>query len=152
TGGGVVNSGPEASHFLRELVKLTGFPITSTLMVLGAYAASDPSWLRMLCIHGTYEPKLAIHDCEVMISMGARCDAPTTGRLEAFSPGPKNIHADLDPPKINKTAKVAVPITGDCAHGLEDVAGLWRPTGMHAEKAAPALWGKQTEKWPPRQS
>src|SRR5438105_5974686 len=101
TGGGVVNSGPEASHFLRELVKLTGFPITSTLMGLGAYAASDPQWLGMLGMHGTYEANLAMHDCDVMISIGARFDNRIPGRLAASWPGPGKLHGALDPWTIN---------------------------------------------------
>jgi acetolactate synthase-1/2/3 large subunit len=152
TGGGVVNSGPEASHFLRELVKLTGFPITSTLMGLGAYAASDPQWLGMLGMHGTYEANLAMHDCDVMICIGARFDDRITGRLDAFSPGSKKIHVDIDPSSINKNVKVDVPIIGDCAHVLEDMVRLWRSTAMHADKAALATWWKQIDKWRARQS
>jgi acetolactate synthase-1/2/3 large subunit len=152
TGGGVVNSGPEASHFLRELVKLTGFPITSTLMGLGAYAASDPQWLGMLGMHGTYEANLAMHDCDVMICIGARFDDRITGRLDAFSPGSKKIHVDIDPSSINKNVKIDVPIIGDCAHVLEDMVRLWRSTAMHADKAALALWWKQIDRWRARQS
>src|SRR5205823_7608954 len=100
TGGGVINSGSGASKVLRELVNLTGFPITSTLMGLGAYAASDPQWLGMLGMHGTYEANLAMHDCDVMICIGARFDDRITGRLDAFSPGSKKIHVDIDPSSI----------------------------------------------------
>src|SRR5881397_2948371 len=134
TGGGVVNSGPEASHFLRELVKLSGFPITSTLMGLGAYAASDPQWLGMLGMHGTYEANLAVHDCDVMICIGARFDDRITGKLDAFSPGSRKIHVDIDPSSINKNVKVDVPITGDCAYVLEDMVRLWRAGAMAADK------------------
>src|SRR5436305_1626948 len=126
TGGGVVNSGPEASQLLRELVKLTGFPITSTLMGLGAYAASDPQWLGMLGMHGTYEANLAMHDCDLMICIGARFDDRITGRLDAFSPESKKIHVDVDPSSVNKNVKVDIPIIGDCAHVLEDMIRLWR--------------------------
>jgi acetolactate synthase-1/2/3 large subunit len=152
TGGGVVNSGPEASHFLRELVKLTGFPITSTLMGLGAYAAADPQWLGMLGMHGTYEANLAMHDCDLMICIGARFDDRITGRLDAFSPGSKKIHVDIDPSSINKNVKVDVPIIGDCAHVLEDMVRLWRSTAMHADKAALEAWWKQIDKWRARKS
>jgi acetolactate synthase-1/2/3 large subunit len=152
TGGGVVNSGPEASHFLRELVKLTGFPITSTLMGLGAYAASDPQWLGMLGMHGTYEANLSMHDCDVMICVGARFDDRITGRLDAFSPGSKKIHIDIDPSSINKNVKVDVPIIGDCAHVLEDMVRLWRSAAMHADKAALDAWWKQIDKWRGRKS
>src|SRR5690606_32929322 len=102
TGGGVINSGPKASQLLRELVRLTGFPITSTLMGLGAYPASDKQWLGMLGMHGTYESNMAMHDCDVMIAVGARFDDRITGRIDAFSPSSKRIHIDIDPSSINK--------------------------------------------------
>jgi acetolactate synthase I/II/III large subunit len=152
TGGGVVNSGPEASHFLRELVKLTGFPITSTLMGLGAYAAADPQWLGMLGMHGTYEANLSMHDCDLMICIGARFDDRITGRLDAFSPGSKKIHVDIDPSSINKNVKVDVPIIGDCAHVLEDMVRLWRSGAMQPDKKALDAWWKEIERWRARKS
>jgi acetolactate synthase-1/2/3 large subunit len=152
TGGGIINSGPEASHFLRELVKLTGFPITSTLMGLGAYPAADPQWLGMLGMHGTYEANLSMHDCDVMICMGARFDDRITGRLDAFSPGSRKIHVDIDPSSINKNVKVDVPIIGDCAHVLEDMVRLWRAGAMHADKKALDVWWKQIDAWRARKS
>jgi acetolactate synthase-1/2/3 large subunit len=152
TGGGVVNSGPEASHLLRELVKLTGFPITSTLMGLGAYAASDPQWLGMLGMHGTWEANWAMHDCDLMICIGARFDDRITGRLDAFSPGSKKIHVDIDPSSINKNVKVDIPIIGDCAHVLEDMVRLWRASGAQTDKKALDAWWKQIEKWRSRKS
>src|SRR5690606_21235369 len=97
TGGGVVNAGPQAAALLRELVRLTGFPVTSTLMGLGAYPASDPQFLGMLGMHGTYEANLAMHGCDVMINIGARFDDRITGRLDAFSPHSRKIHVDIDP-------------------------------------------------------
>ncbi len=115
TGGGVINSGRAASDCLRELVKLTGFPITSTLMGLGAFPAADPQWLGMLGMHGTWEANWAMHDCDLMIAVGARFDDRITGRLDAFSPGSKKIHIDIDPSSINKNVKVDLPIVGDCA-------------------------------------
>ncbi len=102
SGGGVVNSGPEASKLLGELVELTGFPITSTLMGLGAYPASGKNWLGMLGMHGSYEANMAMHDCDVMVCIGARFDDRITGRLNAFSPNSKKIHIDIDPSSINK--------------------------------------------------
>src|SRR5437762_13241923 len=132
TGGGVVNSGPEATQLLRELVKLTGFPITSTLMGLGAYAASDRQWLGMLGMHGTYEANMSMHDCDLMICIGARFDDRITGRLDAFSPGSKKIHVDIDPSSINKNVKVDIPIIGDCANVITDMLSDWR-----ARKAQP---------------
>jgi acetolactate synthase I/II/III large subunit len=152
TGGGIINSGPEASHFLRELVKLTGFPITSTLMGLGAYPAADPQWLGMLGMHGTYEANLSMHDCDVMICIGARFDDRITGRLDAFSPGSRKIHVDIDPSSINKNVKVDVPIIGDCAHVLEDMVRLWRAGALHAEKKALDVWWKQIDTWRARKS
>jgi acetolactate synthase-1/2/3 large subunit len=134
SGGGVINSGTEASHLLRELVKLTGFPITSTLMGLGAFPAADPQWLGMLGMHGTYEANMAMHDCDVMLCMGARFDDRITGRIDAFSPGSKRIHVDIDPSSINKNVKVDIPIIGDCAHVLEDMVRLWRSSSVEADK------------------
>src|SRR5690606_34159278 len=110
SGGGVINSGKEASHLLRELAELTGFPVTSTLMGLGAYPASGKQWLGMLGMHGTYEANMAMHDCDVMLCIGARFDDRITGRLDAFSPGSKKIHIDVDPSSINKNVRVDVPI------------------------------------------
>ena len=147
TGGGVINSGPQASALLRELVKLTGFPITSTLMGLGAYPASDPQWLGMLGMHGTWEANWAMHDCDVMICIGARFDDRITGRLDAFSPGSKKIHVDIDPSSINKNVKVDVPIIGDCAHVLEDMLELWRASKAQPDKKALGDWWKQIDKW-----
>src|SRR4030088_3284486 len=152
TGGGVINSGPGASRLLRELVRLTGFPITSTLMGLGAYAASDPQWLGMLGMHGTYEANLSMHDCDLMICIGARFDDRITGRLDAFSPDSKKIHVDIDPSSINKNVKVDVPIIGDCAHVLEDMVRLWRSGAMQADKKALDVWWKQIETWRARKS
>ena len=152
TGGGIINSGSEASHFLRELVKLTGFPITSTLMGLGAYPASDPQWLGMLGMHGTYEANLSMHHCDLMICIGARFDDRITGRLDAFSPGSKKIHVDIDPSSINKNVKVDVPIIGDCAHVLDDLVRLWRSGSVSADRKALAEWWGQIEKWRARKS
>jgi acetolactate synthase-1/2/3 large subunit len=152
SGGGVINSGPEASQLLRELVKLTGFPITSTLMGLGAYPASDPQWLGMLGMHGTYEANLSMHDCDVMICIGARFDDRITGRLDAFSPASTKIHIDIDPSSINKNVRADVPIIGDCAHVLEDMVRLWRSGAMQADKQALAGWWKQIETWRSRRS
>src|SRR3954469_8393655 len=147
TGGGIINSGPEASHFLRELVKLTGFPITSTLMGLGAYPAADPQWLGMLGMHGTYEANLSMHDCDVMICIGARFDDRITGRLDAFSPGSKKIHVDIDPSSINKNVKVDLAVIGDCAHVLEDMLQIWRASKITPDKKALNKWWEQINKW-----
>jgi acetolactate synthase-1/2/3 large subunit len=152
TGGGVINSGKEASHLLRELVRLTGFPITSTLMGLGAYPAADPQWLGMLGMHGTYEANMAMHDCDVMICIGARFDDRITGRLDAFAPFSKKIHIDIDPSSINKNVKVDVPIVGDCAHVLEDMTRMWRTSSAQPDKKATAEWWKLIDKWRGRKS
>jgi acetolactate synthase I/II/III large subunit len=147
TGGGVINSGPHAATLLRELVRLTGFPITSTLMGLGAYPASDRQFLGMLGMHGTYEANLAMHECDVMINLGARFDDRITGRLDAFSPFSKRIHVDIDPSSINKTVKVDLPIVGDCAHVLEDMVRLWRQGAHQTDKVALEDWWNKIEGW-----
>ncbi len=147
TGGGVINSGPQASQLLRELVAATGFPITSTLMGLGAYPASGESWLGMLGMHGSYEANLAMHDCDLMICIGARFDDRITGRLDAFSPNSKKIHIDIDPSSINKNIRVDVPIVGDVGHVLEDMLRIFRSGGAKTDTAAVAEWWKVIETW-----
>src|SRR5919112_2333638 len=119
SGGGVINAGLEASRLLRELVEVTGFPITSTLMGLGAYPASGKNWLGMLGMHGTYEANMTMHDCDVMVNIGARFDDRITGRTDAFSPGSRKIHVDIDPSSINKNVASEIGILGDIAHVLE---------------------------------
>jgi len=147
TGGGVINSGREASFLLRELVDMTGFPITSTLMGLGAYPASGKNWLGMLGMHGTYEANLAMHDCDVMIAIGARFDDRITGRLDAFSPRSKKIQIDIDPSSINKNVRVHVPVIGDVAHVLEDMIRLWRGHSEKPDKAALGKWWDEIDGW-----
>jgi acetolactate synthase-1/2/3 large subunit len=152
TGGGVVNSGPRASAILRELARATGFPVTSTLMGLGAFPARDPQWLGMLGMHGTYEANWAMHDCDLMINIGARFDDRITGRLDAFSPGSRKIHVDIDPSSINKNVKVDIGIIGDCAHVLEQMLAAWRETKAAADKTALTAWWGQIEEWRHRKS
>jgi acetolactate synthase-1/2/3 large subunit len=152
TGGGVINSGKGACDLLREFVKVTGYPITSTLMGLGAFPAADPKWLGMLGMHGALEANMAMHDCDVMICVGARFDDRITGRLDAFSPGSKKIHIDIDPSSINKNVKVDVPIIGDCAHVLEDMVRLWRTGAIHPDKKSLQAWWAQIDKWRARKS
>ena len=152
TGGGVINSGPKASQLLRELVRLTGFPITSTLMGLGAYPASDKQWLGMLGMHGTYEANMAMHGCDVMINIGARFDDRITGRTDAFSPGSAKIHVDADPSSINKNIKVDVPIVGDCAYVLEDMLRVWKTRTGQSDKSALKTWWKEVDAWRARDS
>ncbi|MFM9938100.1 MAG: acetolactate synthase 3 large subunit [Hyphomicrobiaceae bacterium] len=147
TGGGVINSGPKASQLLRELVRLTGFPITSTLMGLGAYQASDKQWLGMLGMHGTYEANMAMHDCDVLINIGARFDDRITGRVDAFSPNSVKIHVDIDPSSINKNVKVQLPIVGDCGYVLEDLLRAWKTKSPQVDKAAQKTWWKEIEGW-----
>ena len=129
TGGGVINSGPAASTLLRELVALTGFPITSTLMGLGAYPARGGNWLGMLGMHGTYEANNAMHDCDLMIAVGARFDDRITGRLDAFSPGSKKIQIDIDPSSINKNVKVDLPSSAIARMCWRRWCALWRARG-----------------------
>ncbi|MCU0886040.1 MAG: acetolactate synthase 3 large subunit [Beijerinckiaceae bacterium] len=152
TGGGVINAGPHASALLRELVHLTGFPCTSTLMGLGAFPAADKQWLGMLGMHGTYEANLAMHGCDVMINIGARFDDRITGRIDAFSPGSRKIHVDIDPSSINKNVKVEIPIIGDCAHVLEDMVRLWRELSPQVDKPALKSWWGQINEWRGRNS
>jgi acetolactate synthase-1/2/3 large subunit len=152
TGGGVINSGPKASQLLRDLVRLTGFPITSTLMGLGAYPASDKQWLGMLGMHGTYEANMSMHDCDVMINIGARFDDRITGRLTGFSPGSKKIHVDIDPSSINKNVRVDVPIIGDCAYVLEDMIRVWKAKAPVVDKSAHKQWWKQIDQWRAKKS
>ncbi len=152
TGGGVINSGPKASQLLRELVRLTGFPITSTLMGLGAYPASDKQWLGMLGMHGTYEANMAMHGCDVMINIGARFDDRITGRTDAFSPESIKIHVDIDPSSINKNVKVDIPVVGDCAYVLEEMLRLWKARAGQSDKAAMKAWWKTIDSWRAKQS
>jgi len=147
TGGGVINSGPKASQLLRELVRTTGFPITSTLMGLGAYPAHEKNWLGMLGMHGTYEANMAMHDCDVMVCIGARFDDRITGRLDAFSPGSKRIHIDIDPSSINKNVRADVPIIGDATRVMEDMLQLWKSKAPQLDKPAHKAWWKQIETW-----
>ncbi len=152
TGGGVINSGRAATQSLRELAKLTGFPVTSTLMGLGAFPAADPQWLGMLGMHGTWEANWSMHDCDLMIAVGSRFDDRITGRLDAFSPGSKKIHIDIDPSSINKNVKVDLGIVGDCAHVLDDMVRLWRSGGYKTDKKAIDAWWAQINKWRAKKS
>ena len=147
TGGGVVNSGPEASALLREFVHAVGAPITSTLMGLGAYPAADPQWLGMVGMHGSFESNNAMHDCDVMVNIGARFDDRVTGRLDAFSPGSKKIHIDIDPSSINKVVRTEVGIVGDCAHVLAEMLAVWKHRKAKLDKAALASWWRQIDRW-----
>src|SRR3984893_7961136 len=152
TGGGVINSGPAATRLLRDLLRLTGFPVTSTLMGLGAVPATDPQWLGMLGMHGTYEANLSMHDCDVMICVGARFDDRITGRLDAFSPNSRKIHIDIDPSSINKNVKVEIGILGDCGHVLEDMVRLWRETAARPDKSSLSGWWRTIADWRAKKS
>ncbi|AHA99181.1 MULTISPECIES: acetolactate synthase 3 large subunit [Brucella] len=152
SGGGVINSGPAASRLLRELVEISNFPITSTLMGLGAYLASGKNWLGMLGMHGTYEANMTMHDCDVMLCVGARFDDRITGRLNAFSPNSKKIHIDIDPSSINKNVRVDVPIIGDVAHVLEDIVRQFRAFDRKPDRQALTEWWGQIDRWRARNS
>ncbi len=147
SGGGVINSGTAASQLLRELVDATGFPITSTLMGLGAYPASGKSWLGMLGMHGTYEANLAMHGCDLMINIGARFDDRITGRIADFSPKSRKAHIDIDPSSINKSIHVDLPIIGDVGHVLEDLLRVWKSRGRKTAQAGLEKWWKQIAEW-----
>ena len=147
TGGGVINSGPAASQLLRELVDATGVPITSTLMGLGAYPAKGDNWLGMLGMHGLYEANMAMHDCDLLINVGARFDDRITGRVDAFSPHSTRAHIDIDPSSINKVIKTDIPIVGDIAHVLEDVLKIWKSRGRKTNREGIEKWWAQINEW-----
>jgi acetolactate synthase-1/2/3 large subunit len=147
SGGGVINAGAEACAALTQFVRLTGFPCTNTLMGLGAYPSNDSQFLGMLGMHGTYEANLAMHGCDVMLNIGARFDDRVTGRLNAFSPGSRKIHADIDPSSINKNVPVEVPIVGDAGCVLAALIEAWNQDEQRQHTAALAEWWQQIEEW-----
>ncbi|HEY1753124.1 MAG TPA: acetolactate synthase 3 large subunit [Caulobacteraceae bacterium] len=147
TGGGVINAGPEASRLLREFAALTRAPVTSTLMGLGAFPASDPAWLGMVGMHGAYEANHAMHDCDVMVAIGARFDDRVTGRLDAFSPGSKKIHIDIDPSSIGKVVRTDLGIVGDAARVLEALIAAWKRQRLAADTAALSQWWARIDGW-----
>jgi acetolactate synthase-1/2/3 large subunit len=150
TGGGVINSGPQASELLRELVSLTGFPITSTLQGLGAYPGDDNQFLGMLGMHGTYEANNAMHDCDLLINIGARFDDRITGKLDEFSPKSKKVHIDIDPSSINKIVKVDLPIIGDVSDVIRSITKTLKNKNINLEKSNKQKiykWWQQIQKW-----
>ncbi|HWL74402.1 MAG TPA: thiamine pyrophosphate-dependent enzyme, partial [Burkholderiaceae bacterium] len=148
TGGGVINSGPRASTLLRELVALTGCPITSTLMGLGAFPASDPQWLGMLGMHGTYEANMAMQHCDVLIAIGARFDDRVIGNPKHFSTNPRKIiHIDVDPSSISKRVRVDIPIVGDVREVLVELLAQLDATPTRPDPAKLAAWWKQVNEW-----
>jgi acetolactate synthase-1/2/3 large subunit len=152
TGGGVINAGPRASELLREFAALTGAPVTSTLMGLGAYPASGDKWLGMLGMHGSFEANNAMHDCDVMIAVGARFDDRVTGRLDAFAPTSRKIHIDIDASSIGKNVRTDIGIVGDAASVLEDLIAVWKQRNLATDKAAMADWWRQIDEWRARDS
>ncbi|PTX01250.1 acetolactate synthase 3 large subunit [Pararhodobacter aggregans] len=147
TGGGVINSGPAACQLLVELADATGIPVTSTLMGLGAYPASGKQWIGMLGMHGLYEANMAMHDCDLMVNIGARFDDRITGRVNAFSPNSRKVHIDIDPSSINKVIRVDLPILGDVGHVLEDLLRIWKSRGRKTNREGLAQWWKQIDAW-----
>ena len=152
TGGGVINSGNAAVQLLREFVRLTGFPITSTLQGLGAFPGDDDQFIGMLGMHGTYEANMAMHDCDLLINVGARFDDRITGKVDEFSPNSKKIHIDIDPSSINKTIDVDVALVGDVAHVLEDIIKLWKSNVYKTDKPAVKSWWSVIDKWKEKDS
>ncbi|HEY0270129.1 MAG TPA: acetolactate synthase 3 large subunit [Sphingomonas sp.] len=150
TGGGIINAGPQASAALRELQALTGAPVTSTLMGLGAYPASGPAWLGMLGMHGTYEANLAMNQADLILCLGARFDDRVTGRLDAFAPHSKKIHVDIDRSSINKNVRVDLPIVADVGGAIEDMIALWKARGH--ERVDLAEWWARIDGWRARKS
>ena len=146
-GGGVINAGPKACAQLTELVRATGYPVTLTLMGLGAFPASDPQFVGMLGMHGTYEANLAMHDCDVMVCIGARFDDRVTGRIDGFSPRSKKIHVDIDPSSINKNVGVDVAIVGDAEKSLEALAAAWRRRSNTIARGKIEPWWAQIQAW-----
>ena len=150
TGGGVVNSGPEASKLVRELVSITGFPITSTLQGLGCYPGEDNQFLGMLGMHGTYEANNAMHDCDLLINIGARFDDRITGKIDEFSPHSKKIHIDIDPSSINKNVKVDLAVVGDVKKVLKSLVKTFKKKNPNFEKSNKqkiSKWWSQIQKW-----
>ncbi|MDX9999338.1 MAG: acetolactate synthase 3 large subunit [Phenylobacterium sp.] len=152
TGGGVINAGPKAAAALREFAGLLGAPVTSTLMGLGAFPASDPKWLGMVGMHGSFEANNAMHDCDVMIAVGARFDDRVTGRLDAFAPGSRKIHIDIDASSIGKNVRADVGIVGDAGQVLEDLIAAWKNRNLSVDQGALADWWRQIDGWRARQS
>jgi acetolactate synthase-1/2/3 large subunit len=146
-GGGVVNSGPAACQLLTQFVRMTGYPCTLTLMGLGALPGSDPLFLGMLGMHGTVEANMAMHDCDLMINIGARFDDRVTGKLDGFSPKSKKIHVDIDPSSINKNVAVDLAIVGDCAHVLEDMIKVWKARQCRTDEKALKAWWSKIDEW-----
>jgi acetolactate synthase-1/2/3 large subunit len=146
-GGGVINSGPAASQLLTNFVRMTGYPCTLTLMGLGAVPASDPHFLGMLGMHGTYEANMAMHDCDVMLCVGARFDDRVTGRLDAFAPHAQKIHIDIDPSSINKNVAVDIGIIGDVGLVLEDMTKIWKARQARPDERALKGWWEQIGLW-----
>jgi acetolactate synthase I/II/III large subunit len=146
-GGGLINSGPEACTRFAELVRLTDAPCTLTLMALGAFPSSDPHFLGMVGMHGTYEANLAMHDCDLMIAVGSRFDDRVTGRLSAFSPGSKKIHIDIDPSSINKNVRVDLPIIGDVGEAVAAMLAAWPKGAHHTDLKARAEWWRTIDTW-----
>jgi len=150
TGGGVINSGPKASELLRELVSVTGFPITSTLQGLGAYPGDDNQFLGMLGMHGTYEANNAMHDCDLLINIGARFDDRITGKIDEFSPKSKKVHIDIDPSSINKIVKVDLSIVGDVSDVIKSITKSLKNKNLNLEKSNKqkiSKWWQQIQKW-----
>jgi len=145
TGGGVINAGPEASRDLRELAALTGAPVTSTLMGLGAFPSSSPQWLGMLGMHGTYEANMAMNRADLIVAIGARFDDRVTGRLDAFSPHSRKIHIDADRSQIGKNVPVDLGIVADAGRAMEAIVAAWRRQGCEA--ADTGAWWDSIAAW-----
>ncbi len=154
TGGGVINAGPEASETLRTLARAANVPVTSTLMGLGAFPASDPQWLGMLGMHGSYEANNVMHDCDVMVCIGARFDDRVTGRLDAFSPTSQKIHIDIDPSSINKNVAIDLPLIGDAGKILDAMLAAWQNAEAKAPSGKARLddWWTQINAWRAKKS
>ncbi|WP_339348472.1 acetolactate synthase 3 large subunit [uncultured Sphingomonas sp.] len=144
TGGGIINAGPAASQLLQELARITGAPVTSTLMGLGAYPASGPAWLGMLGMHGTYEANMAMNQADLVVAIGSRFDDRVTGRLDAFSPNSRKVHIDIDRSSINKTVRIDLAIVADAGHAMEDMVRVWKAR-QHPKPDTSGWWQRIAE-------
>ena len=145
TGGGIINSGPAASQLLHELARITGAPVTSTLMGLGVFPASSPQFLGMLGMHGTYEANMAMNQADLIVAIGARFDDRVTGRLDAFSPNSRKVHIDIDRSSINKTVRIDLGIVADAGHAMEDMIRIWK--ARQHPKPDTGEWWRRIEGW-----
>ncbi|HEX8415143.1 MAG TPA: biosynthetic-type acetolactate synthase large subunit, partial [Sphingomicrobium sp.] len=145
TGGGIINAGPAASQLLRELQRITGAPVTSTLMGLGCFPASHDAFLGMLGMHGTFEANMAMNQADLIVAIGSRFDDRVTGRLDAFSPNSRKVHIDIDRSSVNKNVRVDLAIIADAGHAMEDMVRIWK--ARQHPKPDTSEWWRRIAGW-----